>query len=293
MSYEASPVLIESIKPISAGPPVIYRGRGAPEGFKASPGLDFPSLISARFPFPPLASSEGKPLRVLDGGRLTDTLVIEGRGLQGTGVVLRMRNLATSRSHDFTVQAAQLKPASVLFNFSPPTPGWSWDAGLYAVSALIKRADVMGTITTNEVSFSLVPKVDLNIVGPTPQSDNGVLTIKVDPPARKGQSVSILIGALEIPLDPLEQQVDTFKLIFALPGKAASGAAIPAGQVSQDFTALGEGDYPVRIRVNGADSLLFNPADPKLNGYASALKVHIKDGVLSKVTSTPGVPVTP
>jgi hypothetical protein len=304
-AYEASPVLIEDARAIQGGPPVVWRGRGEIDGFQVQPGLDFgvPGLISAGFPFPPPDANASPPVRVLQGGRVTaavkDTLVVTGTNLTGRGVRLRFRNVATKASAIFKPAPQDVAPGSVAFRFDRPPedavgPAWEWRAGLYTVGVILDRPDPTDpsktvAVTTNEVPFSVVPSARVTIKTNPPFFTERVLSVRVEPTVAIGQTASLLLGGLELPAGPIERAVNEFWVVLSL----LQPTGMPTLNVKVVPFAIGSlvpGQYPVRIRINGVDSLLFDPKEKIITRYSPDYIKQLPDGPADNVGPGGGPP---
>jgi hypothetical protein len=95
--------------------------------------------------------------------------------------------------------------------------------------------------TSNEIPFALAPKIDqiVTLFGPQIQ-------VTFTPDVRPEQRVSLLVGEHEIPAPAHPTKVDT--LIF-------------------DPDGIDSGEYVVRLRVDGVDSIPLDPnsATPKFD----------------------------
>jgi hypothetical protein len=131
--------------------------------------------------------------------------------------------------------------------------------GYYAVSVIVEsgQANPAGqaprAYTTNEVTFALLPTITVTIL--PVDADNTVLQVEVDPPARAGQRVSLLLSDLEFSADSLDVEKSLFW--FWVTGDTLT---LPRG-VARIFNTKGipAGQYWVRLRVDGVDSMLFDP----------------------------------
>ena len=110
----------------------------------------------------------------------------------------------------------------------------AWPAGFYTVSVLVQRPSETYRRTTNQLSFSLAPSITIT---PNPAPAGSVtFTVTCNPEVWPEQSVSLLLGDQDLPSPPVTAKVST--LAFT--------------------TSLVKGEYFVRLRVDGVDSLLVN-----------------------------------
>jgi hypothetical protein len=108
------------------------------------------------------------------------------------------------------------------------------------VSLVINRpsAPVNKIRTTNELSFSIAPRLSAIVAAPVlGQPGNFTLMLTCSPEVHPEQRVTLLFGGSETPAEP--HAVQTGSLAFQLRDVAA-------------------GDYFLRLRVDGVDSLLVN-----------------------------------
>lgn len=99
---------------------------------------------------------------------------------------------------------------------------------------LVQRPGETYRRTTNQLSFLLAPGI--TIAPPTAAAGSVTFTVTCSPEVWPGQSASLLLSDQDIPASPVGAQTPTLT-----------------------FTAsLVKGDYFVRLRVDGVDSLLVN-----------------------------------
>jgi len=232
-AYEVSVVLIESTLPVKTPLPVLKRGADD-TGAISQPDLTppTPTLVSVS-----LAQDKEKQ----PSAELGDDLIISGYRLYdaATSVVLQFTN--PYRTDSFPVSPEVGEAGTEIIKFKLPDPAddpiasTTWSAGFYTVAAVITKGDTFRT--TNELTFSLAPK----IANPRPISvardvnGDATITLTCSPQVRSEQRVSLLLGDREIRREPNETQTDTLTFIL----KEAS-----------------PGEYRVRLRVDGVDSLL-------------------------------------
>src|SRR5262249_14524941 len=116
-----------------------------------------------------------------------------------------------------------------------PNDPVNWPAGIYTVQVLVQRPGDGYRRSTNQVPFSLAPS--LAITPTTAPAGNITYTATCSPEVRPDQRASLLLGGEEILAAAHASQTAT--LTFAA-------------------TDLASGDYFVRLRVDGVDSLLVN-----------------------------------
>ena len=230
-AYRASIVLIDSQRRARTPLPVLKRGEGD-LGWDAQPDL-LP-------PFPILESVE--PPNEQPGVRLAETLTLQGHHLEGDQVEVYFSNPRWDAPVMVTPDSFSTREVQVQIPDAPAV----WPAGVYTVSVLIKRTGEQDR-ETNEIPFSIAPQI-INI-DPNPASrdgDNNVsleITCKpeiqprdTDPTnLQPEQRAALLLGDREIMSEPHPTQTDT--LTFQV-------------------TDISPGEYFLRLRVDGVDSLL-------------------------------------
>lgn len=226
--YEATVVLIESQRAVRAALPVLTRGAGD-RGPIAWPDLTppFPTLTSVEPPFfHPDALPGQQP-----NAQLGDSVILRGFHLDGD-VTLRFTHPRLSASLELPL-AGQTNPA--MLSFTVPNAPATWPAGIYGVSALIKQGGQERV--TNTLALALAPTITLAPTDGTP--GDFALTVTCAPQVLPDQRVALLFGDREIAVAPRTTATDTLNI------------TVPD-------VALGE--YYVRLRVDGVDSMLINRA---------------------------------
>jgi hypothetical protein len=232
VAYEATVVLIDSEQAARTPLPVLTRGVG--------------SQSSVIAPFPALEKvvlQNGQP-----SARLGETVSLGGHHLDGTnvGVVFKhpLWTDATGSPREVEVPPQPGGTEATLTVAIPNQPD-IWPAGFYTVAVRVQRPDESYRRTTNELSFSLAPTMTIAAAGASP----GSITFTVSCSPQVGvkqhgtqiglvQSATLLLGDREIVAEPPASAVSpTGNLIFV----AANVAA---------------GEYFVRLRIDGVDSLL-------------------------------------
>ncbi|MFB8790728.1 MAG: DUF4255 domain-containing protein [Potamolinea sp.] len=239
-AYQVSVVLIESTLGVKTPLPVLRRGRedrGVAVQSDSTPPLPpFPVLTAAQ---PPL----GQP-----SVQLGDILTLSGNNLTGESVLLLFTNPRLTEPISVTEllenNATQIKvklPSPEDPENPDPQSSAQWTAGFWSVSAVVTLND--GTenkeLTTNELPFSLAPKITSSLPLEVERNVNGdaTITLTCSPQIRPEQRVNLLLGDREIRREANDTQTDTLTFIV----KKAS-----------------LGKYPVRLRVDGVDSLLID-----------------------------------
>jgi hypothetical protein len=223
-AYQVSVVLIESSFPGRAPLPVLTRGSLQDTGV-----ITQPDLVP---PFPTLVSVEA-PLKQL-GARLGETLTLTGFHLDGSSVKLIVISPRLSAPFELTPTGTPTaEEIKVKLEKTPATDPQNWVAGVYTISAVITKG---GTDrTTNELPFTLAPRI--NTISAARAGQKVTISCECVPDVRPTQRTSLIVGSREIQAQPHPTQ--TKNLTFV------------------DET-LAPGTYRVRLRVDGAESLLID-----------------------------------
>jgi hypothetical protein len=222
VAYEVSVILIDSSSPTKTPLPVLMRGSDD-KGIQAQTGLIQP--------FPTLQLVQ--PPNQQPSVRLGERLILRGYHLQSQGdVIVRFMHPRWSRPFDTSQPGATDTEVVV----GLPERSQDWPAGFYTVMVQVRQGEQVRM--TNELSFSLAPKILRFDISPP-----GTLTVTCEPHIWSEQRVVLLVGDRELlpPVDldasPRTEKTDT--LVFNLKD-------IPSG------------DYFLRLRVDGVDSLLID-----------------------------------
>jgi Pvc16 N-terminal domain len=221
VGYEISVALIESTQPKKTPLPVLMRGPGD-KGPSSQASLlpPFPTLDEIQFPNGQISA------------RLNDILLLKGHNLSGTNVKIVFNHPLWTAPVDLNPQAGE---GDTQVSVQIPNSPANWPAGSYTISVGVQRPSETFRRTTNLLSLALAPRIAV-----TPASAAGpnvTYTAACSPEVRAEQRASLLLGDQEILAQPH-----------------------PARTASLTFQAvnLTAGDYFVRLRVDGVDSLLIN-----------------------------------
>ncbi|NJO17684.1 MAG: DUF4255 domain-containing protein [Thioploca sp.] len=224
VAYQVTVILIESTRPAKTPLPVLKRG-AEDDGIAAQPDLipPFPTLTSIQAP------------NQQTSVRLGETLTLQGYHLDGDTVKVRLTNkYLTAPAKRSTLSGGTASEVRILI---PNTPAQAV-AGIYGVAVVIERTGELERMS-NELPFTLAPRIETIAPNPAPRDANNqvTLTITCSPQVQPGQRVALLVGDREILAEFHPIPTDTLKFIIQ--------AAVP-------------GDYFIRLRIDGVDSLLID-----------------------------------
>ena len=234
--YHASVVLIESHHPARSALPVLTRGRPDPVT-----GRDEGVIVQANLvpPFPALG--EAVPPGQQPGIRMGEAMELRGHHLDGAqgrfahARTLQMLSLLASPGGTSTTFHVQIPPdpaAAPVPTESPLNPD-NWPAGIYTVAAVVERPGEPPRVS-NEVPMALAPTI--RTIGVAVGGGVATFAVTCSPRAWKTQRISLVIGDREVAGEPIAvDKTDT--LTFRAAG-------------------LASGEYWVRLRVDGVDSIL-------------------------------------
>jgi hypothetical protein len=230
--YEVSVVLIDSSLPVKAPLPVLTRG---PRSDKGDEGVFVqPNLTS---PFPTLEAVQ--PPHQQPSVRLGEVLTLQGHHLDSEDERVFVRFMHPRLSRAVELEQQQTGAATEIAIALPNQPA-NWPAGFYTVAVRVKHQGK--DQTTNALPFSLAPRIERMQLNPPARSrSDAILTVTCNPQVWQGQRVALLLGDREllpqVELEESEPPEKTNTLRF-------------------DVTGIPPGEYFVRLRVDGVDSLL-------------------------------------
>lgn len=228
IAYEVAVVLIESTRQTRTPLPVLTRG-------KNDSGITSQADLTPPFPALTTATPPGNQTSI----RLGEVLTLAGFHLDVKNPEVQFTHQRLGTTQSLTLEAGGT--ASEVTVKIPANDPNNWPAGFYTVSIVYTRDDGAAA-TTNELSISLAPTINV-IKPPTVTKDgNGNITdviiqVQCSPAVQQEQRVALLLADREVLVTPIT--ATTQQLSF-------DGGAVPAG------------DYFVRLRVDGVDSLLIN-----------------------------------
>lgn len=228
MAYLASVVLIQVSNGGRSAPPVLKRGK------------DDTGPVATAAPFPTLAGVRPAASDLLPAMRLGDDLLVTGANLDNQGTISAFFENAKANVVKEIIAAPPTSPTRLTVHVpslvEDPNTMDEWAVGLYTVKL---RGALPDLPPTNGVPIALAP------------------LITVSP-------LDALVGDLEVtvtctPRLRPEQEANT-NLIFGsrpIPPKSITTPADTAQPTTLVFTVTGllEGEYVVRLRVEGIDSL--------------------------------------
>jgi hypothetical protein len=223
-------VLIESTRPVKTPLPVVARGkddRGIPAQGNLIP--PFPTLLTAN---PPNQQSSI---------RLGEVLALNGFHLDIQNPQIRFTHVRLGITQTLSPETGGT--ASGLTVKIPDNDPNNWPSGLYTVTVLFTRDDGAAA-TTNDLPVSLAPQIAANPpIGATRTGNAVTITLTCLPAVWQGQHVALLVGDQEVP--------------FAFPAQpAGSPPPAPIQNLTFDAGDIAAGEYFVRLRVDGVDSIL-------------------------------------
>ncbi|MBF6336859.1 DUF4255 domain-containing protein [Nocardia abscessus] len=232
-AFEVRAVLIDSRRPPRTPVPVLERG-AADEGpvVRGDVASPFPRLDAAAPPNGQIAARPG------------DTVVLHGANLAAATVEAQL--VHPLLPDPVVVSASQVAATEVGFVL----PAAGVPAGLWSV-ALELTDTVAGqsvSTTTNAIPLGVAPRISSPLPMSVARDPAGTATVHLtcDPPVRSGQPVLLLVDGRAVP----EQR---------------TGTATPITGTALIFviTDAQPGEYLLRLRIAGVDSLLVDRSQPK------------------------------
>jgi hypothetical protein len=164
------------------------------------------------------------------GAQLNDEIAVLGRNFSAGGARVRLKHPLVAAPLE--LPPTQMDDRTIIFKLpDAAAAGATWPAGFYTTSVIISPAGERDRFS-NELVFSLAPAIT---IAPTSAAAGDItMTVTTAPQIRKEQSVSLLFGDQQIQHDALTAATDT---------------------VTFDLKAVKAGNYVVRLRVDGVDSI--------------------------------------
>ena len=248
-AYHVSVVLIESTRSSRTPLPVLTRGADD-TGVNAQADLvpPFPTLTSVS----PVVQPPGSESSAVLG----NDLLVTGHDLDGTNVSAEVSH---PRLPNPVALPAPSNATATAITVNLPNQPQNFPAGIYTISVSVIRPGETLKRTTNALPFAVAPQVLSNpAINAVRNVSEITITLACSPEVLPTQRVALLLGGDEVSAAP--HSVTTGSLTFIAkddpPGKFAAG------------------DYFVRLRVDGVDSLLIDRSvqPPK---FKSSQKVSI------------------
>lgn len=242
--YNLSVVLIDANKTSKSPLPVLKQG-DSNTGPKAQASLvpPFPTITGYTLPNNQI------------GALLNDGVTVSGHHFAGeTGkpadvtVAVRLSSIRLAAPISIAVPLGARTDKSLSFTI-PNTPTTT-PAGLYSISAgVASLAPPAETLFSSEVPFAIAPAITGGIDAPIARTavdaatglGSAEITVICSPEILPDQRVTFTVGTKEVPSQP--HPVPGSSFIFTVNNMAA-------------------GTYPVRLTVDGAESLLIDRSDP-------------------------------
>jgi hypothetical protein len=248
-AYHVSVVLIDST--LSSRTPLPVLTRGADDtGVNAQADLipPFPTLTDVS----PVAQPPGSETSAVLG----NDLLISGHNLDGTNV---SASVSHPRLPDPVTLPAPSSASATAITVNLPNQPQNFPAGIYTISVSVIRPGETSKRTTNALPFAIVPQILPNPpIGAARNADQITITLACSPEVLPAQRVALLLGGDEVPAESHPAQTGNLTFI---------ANDDPAGK----FAA---GDYFVRLRVDGVDSLLIDRS-VRPPEFKASQKVHL------------------
>lgn len=218
-AYEVAVTLIDSTRATRAPIPALTRGK-SDQGIASQPDLTppFPGLQTITPP-------DNQP-----SARLNDLVTLTGYHLDGTNVGVRFNHALWTAPIEIAPEPGGT--ATQLSVRIPNNPS-AWPAGFYVVEVLVQRPGESYRRSTNQLTLSLAPSI--TITPTSAPAGNITYAVTSVPDVRPTQRAALLLGDQETLAK--DHPAQTATLTF----------------VADNMTA---GNYYVRLRVDGVDSLL-------------------------------------
>lgn len=236
-AYHVSVVLIEGKRPAVSPLPVLTRGRKIPgterdEGVAVSPSMvpPLPTLFGARF-------ADQQP-----AARLGEAVTLEGIKLAGTGHEVRLSHRLFDEPVTIGTIAVTADGKEASFTL-PNTADAQKELAAGQLSAVIRFKPDGETVTrdTNAVPLVIAPAPEplptIAVRDPAP-SGPVIVTLTASPEVRPEQHAILMLDGAQAVAEPRASATDP--LVFRFP------ASLP------------NGDYRVRLRVDGTESILID-----------------------------------
>ncbi|RAN77917.1 hypothetical protein B5P43_17905 [Bacillus sp. SRB_336] len=237
-AYEVTVVLIDSHNPGSAALPVLARG-GHDEGVL--------TVLGAAATLTSLT-----PPRSQAAAELGQTVAVTGTSLTPVDTSLRFTSMWRPLPPVPPLPPVEVAPApgpgagrlqAVLPDLAADPGAWGrWVPGFYTVSAVTRTAGLPAAVS-NSAAFALAPAISVSPHAPTAVSVGGTVTLSCSPRIGAGQDVVVLCGGAGA------------RATVSNPSPADPGYESTPTMVTFSVPAVPSGLHPVRLRVDGVDSI--------------------------------------
>lgn len=236
VAYHISVVLVQTEGAVKSSLPVLRRGSDD-RGVAVRPDTNspFPAIFSAE-------PATGQLAAVLGG-----VLVVKGQRLEAGTLAVVVHNPRLAAPLELTpLPGATAGEVRARLELDPATDASTFVAGVYTLALVLDRGTPQER-TTNEVPFALAPRLPVPAAAGDPPSieaaraaDGTVtVTVRCRPEVLPAQRVTLVAGESEAPAQPHAARTNTLTFRFR---------QLPAGE------------YHVRLRVDGVESLLVDRA---------------------------------
>ena len=229
-AYVATVVLIESTRATRSALPVLTRGPVDAVTQRERGVVVQPNLL------PPFPTIEGVlPANKQPAATVGATVEITGHHLDGTHRAVALSNSRYQIEREVTLPDGG---PSTAIQFVVP----DLSVGIYQLAIRVTRPGESVQRTSNLLALVIGPEITTPLPTSILRDANGkaTITLNCQPQVRKGQQVSLLLGALEV---------------FAKPFTIA-----PTGTLTFEVPAAPTGDHLVRLRVDGIESAIIDRA---------------------------------
>lgn len=225
VAYQVSVVLIESKRPSRTPLPVLMRGPGD-KGVLVQPSViaPFPYIESINYPGNQNGAQQG------------DVLTITGSCLRGDSVKIKFKNYRLAAEIELPAEAGA---TDEVIKVKLPNDPNQWVAGVYTACVVVNNA-VDPEKASNYLPFILAPTVIFPLTKAPlspPEAKSYSIVISFNPKIRPGQNACLLLGEKEF---------------------RSEEHPLPVNTLSFEMNNVENGDYYVRLRIDGSDSLLID-----------------------------------
>ena len=237
VAYEASVVFIESALPAVSPLPVLSRGRGTPDSITVDAELP-PTIERIEIgdqPFDKWLRAGSRPSR--RDAQANDKIFIYGEGLLGPEKkTATIASLLHQPAEIETAELAAVDGGRLVVDLSKlDFAAKTFPAGPCSLRVKVGGGGDAADYTTNAILFSLAPKIT-SILPAAPLRMPADLTIAFDPPLVDNQEPVLIVSSRQF---APKSRPSTSQCVFAL-------------------REVSPGKYPIRLRVDGVDSVSVN-----------------------------------